>query len=57
VLFDPQALTREDVTAVGEQRHVAIGLDAVGRVLVVALALRGDTVRRPESDASREENL
>ena len=45
VLFDPHALTREDVAAAGEQRHVSVGLDALGRVLVVAFTHRGDTVR------------
>ena len=34
-LFDPHAITREDEQAEGEQRFVTIGLDALGRVLVV----------------------
>ncbi len=35
VLWDPHALTLEDLMAEGEQRHVSVGLDALLRVLVV----------------------
>ena len=45
VLFDPNALSREDATAEGEQRFVSVGLDAVGRVLVVVYAYRENDVR------------
>ena len=45
VLFDPHAITREDEHAEGEQRFVTVGLDALGRVLVVIYTYRGETVR------------
>lgn len=45
VLFDPQAITREDEQAEGEQRFVTVGLDALGRVLVVVYTYRGERVR------------
>ncbi len=35
VFFDPNALTREDLDVENEQRFVSIGMDAIGRVLVV----------------------
>jgi uncharacterized protein (DUF4415 family) len=34
VLFDPNALTREDLDVKIEQRFVSIGMDAIGRILV-----------------------
>ena len=45
VLFDPHALTEEDQAADGEQRYVTIGLDSLGRVLVVVYTYRGDDIR------------
>ena len=45
VLFDPQAITIEEQTVRGERRFVSIGLDPVGRVLVVVHSYRGDDVR------------
>jgi hypothetical protein len=46
VLFDPRALVREDVDAEGEQRFVAVGMGAVGRLLTVIYTYRPpDTVR------------
>lgn len=45
VLFDPYALTEEDKAAEGEQRYVTIGLDPLGRVLVVVYTYRGDDIR------------
>ena len=45
VLFDPQALTREDRDADGEQRFVSIGVDAIGRVLVIVFTYRDEGVR------------
>jgi uncharacterized DUF497 family protein len=45
VLFDPHGITREDDSAEGEQRFVTLGLDALGRVLVVVYAYRDDTLR------------
>lgn len=45
VLFDPMALTREDGDAEGEQRYVATGMDATGRLLVVVFTYRGEEIR------------
>lgn len=45
VLFDPLALTREDEDADGEQRFVSIGLDAIGRLLVVVFTCCGEEIR------------
>ena len=45
VLFDPNALTEENENVDGEQRFVSIGLDPLGRVLVVVYTFRGDDIR------------
>ena len=45
VLFDPNALTREDIQAEGEQRFVTIGSDAIGNILVVVYTYRNDDIR------------
>lgn len=45
VLFDPLALTREDVTSTSERRFATIGADHTGRVVVVVYSERGDTYR------------
>lgn len=45
VLFDQMALTREDNDADEEQRFVSIGVDAIGRVLVVVFTCRGEEIR------------
>jgi uncharacterized protein len=45
VLFDPNALSFEDITAQGEQRFVAIGVDHLWRLLVVIYTNRGSNVR------------
>jgi uncharacterized DUF497 family protein len=45
VLFDPQAITVEDLTAEREQRWVSLGMDALGRILVVVYTYRGRHVR------------
>ena len=44
MLFDFRALVREDSEAKGEQRFVAVGADALGRVLTVVY-----TYREPET--------
>jgi uncharacterized DUF497 family protein len=59
VLFDPQALVREDADAEGEQRLVAVGTDARGRILTVIYSYREpDTVRlistRPATKKERQ---
>lgn len=45
VLEDDRALTIEDSSSEGEQRWVSIGMDWLGRVLVVVYTWRGDTIR------------
>ena len=44
-LQDPVGVTLEDPDAVGEQRLVTIGMDALGRVLVVVYTLRAERTR------------
>ena len=44
VLSDPYALTIEDRTS-EEQRHITLGLDAIGRILVIVYTWRGETIR------------
>ena len=45
VLFDPNALTREDMIPDGEQRFVTVGADTIGRVLVVVDTYPGEDIR------------
>ena len=45
VLFDPRALTMEDLSAVGEQRFVTLGRDGFARTLVVVYTYRHDGIR------------
>ena len=45
VLRDPAAVTIEDPDAAGEQRLLTLGLDALGRVLVVVHTPRGERTR------------
>ena len=45
VLFDPIAVTVEDIGAVGEPRFVTIGLGSAGEVLVVVYTDRDDEPR------------
>jgi uncharacterized DUF497 family protein len=44
VLEDPQAITRDDPDH-GESRHITIGMDASGRILVVVYTWREDVIR------------
>ena len=44
VFEDPNALTLDQLVS-GEERHVTIGMDAFGRVLVVVYTWRGDNIR------------
>ena len=44
-LFDPNAITVEDETAEGERRYVSVGMDGVGRILVVVYTERDDDIR------------
>jgi len=45
VFDDPGAITIEDPDAEGEQRFLSIGLDVLGRLIVVAFTYRGDDLR------------
>lgn len=45
VFDDPEAITLEDPDAEGEQRFVSIGLDFLGRIIVVAYTYRGEDLR------------
>ncbi len=45
VLFDPQALTHEDVDTQDEPRFVSLGMGGQGRILVVVWTPRGDATR------------
>jgi uncharacterized DUF497 family protein len=44
-LEDEAALTLEDASADGERRWITLGMDALGRVLIVIYTWRGDTIR------------
>jgi hypothetical protein len=44
-LRDPFAVTIDDPDAEGEQRFVTLGMDALGRILVIVHTVRGDRVR------------
>jgi uncharacterized protein len=44
-LRDPSAITIEDPDALGEQRFVSLGMDALGRMLVIVHSQRGAQVR------------
>ncbi len=58
VLFDPMALTREDMDAEGEQRFISIGVDATGRLLVVIFSNCDEEIRlisaRPATAKERD---
>jgi uncharacterized DUF497 family protein len=44
-LRDPRAVTIEDPDAIDERRFVTLGMDSLGRVLVVVHTPRGDRTR------------
>lgn len=44
-LRDEKAFTVEDPDAAGEQRFITLGMDALGRVLVVVQTQRGERTR------------
>lgn len=44
-LLDPQAVTIEDPDTEGERRFVTLGMDALGRILVVVHTPRGEQTR------------
>lgn len=46
VFADPMGLVWEDADAQGEQRHIVLGLDHLGRLLLVTYSYRGqDDIR------------
>ncbi len=45
VLWDPHALTIEYPHSESEQRLITLGLDSLGRVLVVVYSFEGDDIR------------
>ena len=45
VLVDPHAISRDDPTAADERRFVSVGLDVVGRIVVVVYTYRDEDVR------------
>ncbi len=45
VLEDENAITIEDFDAEGEQRFRSLGMDSLGRLLVVVYTYRGDKIR------------
>lgn len=45
VLEDENALTIEDINALGEQRFRSLGMDGLGRLLVVVYTYRGEKIR------------
>ena len=57
-LTDPAGLTREDPNARGEARFLTVGADALGRIVAVVYAYRGDDVRlisaRPATRREKE---
>jgi uncharacterized DUF497 family protein len=59
VFEDERALTIEDPRAEQERRWITIGMDWLGRVLVVVYTWRGDTIRlisaRPATAREREQ--
>ena len=46
VLLDPHARVREDLNAVGEQRFIAVGSDALGRILTIVYTYRPPDIVR-----------
>jgi len=44
-LFDPSAISQEDEAARGEERHISVGMDHLGRIVVIVYAYRGNDIR------------
>ncbi|MDH3600384.1 MAG: BrnT family toxin [Candidatus Tectomicrobia bacterium] len=57
VFEDLYLLSREDPSAEGEQRFIAVGMDAQGRIHTVVYTYRGENIRlisaRPASSRER----
>jgi uncharacterized DUF497 family protein len=45
VLLDPHAISREDPTSADERRFGSVGLDVLGRVVVVVYSYREEDLR------------
>jgi uncharacterized DUF497 family protein len=45
VLYDPNALTSDDPDAENERRFITLGMDSLGRILVVVHSPRGKKTR------------
>ena len=45
VFYDPNAIRCEDTDSRGEARHIVIGSDSLGRVVVVAYTYRDAVIR------------
>jgi uncharacterized DUF497 family protein len=45
VFYDPDAINFEDMASKEEARYVAIGLDALARIVVVVYTYRENTIR------------
>jgi len=58
VFYDPNAISFEDPDSKGEARYIVIGLDSLGRLVVVAYTYRGSVIRvisaRKASKAERK---
>ncbi|MFC1720517.1 BrnT family toxin [Pseudomonadota bacterium] len=58
VFYDPNAISFEDMNSIDEARFIAIGLDAVGRLVVVVYTYRNTMIRiisaRKASQAERK---
>ena len=44
-LRDPMAITIEDPDSEGEQRFISLGVDSIGRILIIIHTPRGDRTR------------
>jgi uncharacterized DUF497 family protein len=45
VFYDPNAISFEDAGSKGEARFIVIGLDSLGRLVVVSYTYRGSFIR------------
>ena len=45
VFYDPNAISFEDKGSKGEERYVVIGIDSMGRLVVVVYTYRGPAIR------------
>ena len=44
-LADPHAVTRDDPDSNGELRHISLGMDLKGRILMTVFVIRGEKLR------------